>query len=98
MCVRKNNNVTISLHSLLSFILHSAVGAAALNDCLYVCGGYDGVTSLNTVECYHPDKDQWTVVASMIKHRSAGGVVAFEGFIYALGGHNGLSIFDSVTP
>jgi kelch-like protein 18 len=73
------------------------VGAAALNDCLYVCGGYDGVTSLNTVECYQPDKDEWSVVARMIKHRSAGGVVAFEGFIYALGGHDGLSIFDSVT-
>jgi len=79
------------------FFLHSAVGAAALNNCLYVCGGYDGVTSLNTVECYQPDKDVWTVVASMIKHRSAGGVVAFEGYIYALGGHDGLSIFDSVT-
>lgn len=73
------------------------MGTAALNDCLYVCGGYDGVTSLNTVECYQPDKDEWSVVASMIKHRSAGGVAAFEGFIYALGGHDGLSIFDSVT-
>jgi kelch-like protein 18 len=73
------------------------VGAAALNNFLYVCGGYDGVTSLNTVECYQPDKDVWAVVASMIRHRSAGGVVAFEGYIYALGGHDGLSIFDSVT-
>lgn len=75
---------------------HSAVGAAALNDVLYVCGGYDGITSLNTVECYQPDKDEWTLIAPMVKHRSAGGVVAFEGYIYALGGHDGLSIFDSV--
>lgn len=72
------------------------MGAAALNDKLYVCGGYDGVTSLNTVECYQPDKDCWTLVTSMVKHRSAGGVLAFDGYVYALGGHDGLSIFDLV--
>nr|CAD7196547.1 unnamed protein product [Timema douglasi] len=76
--------------------LNSAVGAAAFNDQLFACGGYDGVSSLNTVECYTPDNDNWTPVASMLKHRSAGGVAAFQGFIYALGGHDGLSIFDSV--
>jgi hypothetical protein len=32
----------------------------------------------------------------MNQHRSAGGVVAFQGYIYALGGHDGLSIYDSV--
>lgn len=34
----------------------------------------------------------------MQKHRSAGGVLAFDGYIYALGGHDGLQIFDSVSP
>lgn len=33
----------------------------------------------------------------MQKHRSAGGVVAFDGYIYILGGHDGLSIFDCVS-
>lgn len=28
----------------------SAVGVAALGDVVYICGGYDGVTSLSTVE------------------------------------------------
>lgn len=37
-------------------------------------------------------------MARMMKHRSAGAVAAFEGYIYALGGHDGLSIFDSVIP
>ena len=68
-----------------------------MNDRLYVCGGYDGVSSLNTVECYQPDIDVWTLVSTMQKHRSAGGVIVFEGFIYAVGGHDGLSIFDSVS-
>lgn len=73
------------------------MGAAALNNRLYVCGGYDGISSLNTVECYHPETDTWTIIPSMQKHRSAGGVIGFEGYVYALGGHNGLSIFDSVS-
>lgn len=75
----------------------SALGAAALNDRLYVCGGFDGVSSLNIVECYQPDLDRWTIITPMQKHRSAGGVVAFDGYIYILGGHDGLSIFDSVS-
>lgn len=76
---------------------YSAVGTTALNDYIYVCGGYDGVISLNTVEKYCPATDKWQMLSSMNKHRSAGGVIAFEGYIYALGGHDGLSIFDSVS-
>ena len=36
------------------------------------------------------------MITSVTKHRSAAGVVQPFGKIYALGGHNGLSIFDSV--
>lgn len=32
----------------------SAVGVAALDDRIYICGGYDGSSSLSTVECYFP--------------------------------------------
>ncbi|KAG8234651.1 hypothetical protein J437_LFUL006539 [Ladona fulva] len=42
------------------------------------------------------EEGRWDPVALMSKHRSAGGVVAFQGHIYALGGHDGLTIFDSV--
>jgi N-acetylneuraminic acid mutarotase len=76
--------------------LHSAVGAAALNNKLYVCGGYDGVCSLNTVECYDPRRNVWNMATSMSKHRSAAGVVTFQQNVYALGGHDGVAIFDSV--
>lgn len=95
----KHPNTEYEFHVTLSTSVSfgcSAVGAAALNDRLYVCGGYDGVSSLNTVECYHPDSDTWTTIPPMQKHRSAGGVIGFEGFVYALGGHDGLSIFDTV--
>lgn len=62
----------------------------------FVCGGYDGITSLSTVECYCPTTDTWKKVAPMMRYRSAGGVAALRGYVYALGGHDGLSIFDSV--
>ncbi len=38
----------------------------------------------------------FTMLRYLFQHRSAAGVVQLCGKIYALGGHNGLSIFDSV--
>jgi len=75
----------------------SALGAVTLGGKVYICGGFDGMSSLNSVEMYDPDADQWTMVSSMEKHRSASGVVVLNGQIYAIGGHDGLSIFDSVS-
>ena len=78
-------------------LLSSAVGAVAIQDSfLYVCGGFDGISSLDTVERYDPDLDSWKNIARMNKNRSAAGVVHLDGKIYSLGGHNGLSIFESV--
>ena len=75
----------------------SAVGAVAVGDHLYVCGGFDGLSSLDTVERFDPDENSWSMVSNMTKHRSAAGVVTLLGKIYALGGHNGLSIFDRLV-
>ena len=55
------------------------------------------MASLNTVEKYDSDTNKWVMVTSMTMHRSAAGVVAFDGHVYAIGGHDGLSIFDSVS-
>lgn len=63
---------------------------------MYICGGFDGTSSLNSVEMFEPETDEWTMISSMEKHRSAAGVVVLDGQIYAIGGHDGLSIFDSV--
>lgn len=57
----------------------SALGATSLGDIIYVCGGYDGVTSLNSVERYHPHTDTWCSLAPMNKSRSAGAVIACQG-------------------
>ncbi len=36
----------------------SALGAAVLNGRIYVCGGYDGVSSLRTCEVYNPEQNR----------------------------------------
>ena len=77
-------------------LTYSALGAVALGGKLYICGGYDGVSSLNSVEMYDPPSNRWTMIAGMEKHRSAGGIAVLDGQVYAMGGHDGLSIFDSV--
>ena len=87
-------NVIFCLHVL---VWSSALGAVALGGKVYICGGFDGMSSLNSVEMYDPETDEWTMVSSMEKHRSAAGVVVLDNQIYAIGGHDGLSIFDSVS-
>ena len=78
------------------FCWYSALGAVALGGKVYICGGFDGASSLNSVETYDPETNEWTMISSMEKHRSASGVVVLDSQIYAIGGHDGLSIFDSV--
>jgi kelch-like protein 18 len=48
------------------------------------------------VESYDPNCDAWTSISPMNKHRSAAGVISFDNHVYALGGHDGLSIFACV--
>ena len=51
----------------------SAVGAVSVQDQLFVCGGFDGISSLDTVEKFDPDGNKWNMVSAMTKHRSAAG-------------------------
>lgn len=48
------------------------------------------------LERYCPLTDSWEKISPMNKFRSAGGGAALRGCVWALGGHDGLSIFDSV--
>ena len=59
-------------------IRRSAVGAAVLGNKIYVIGGYDGNSSLNSVECYDAEMNQWKFVASMSTLRSAAGVASLN--------------------
>ena len=49
------------------------VGVAVVNRLLYAVGGFDGVNRLRSMECYHPENDEWQFLASMISTRSGAG-------------------------
>lgn len=61
----------------------SALGAAVLNGRIYVCGGYDGASSLRTCEVYNPEQNRQVIghLRSSSKHSCPYKVVAWkEGF------------------
>lgn len=39
-------------------VCFSAMGTVVLDGQIYVCGGYDGNSSLNSVETYSPETDK----------------------------------------
>ena len=50
-----------------------AVGVAVVNRLLYAIGGFDSAKRLNSVECYHPENDEWTMIVPMNTPRSGAG-------------------------
>ena len=52
-------------------------------------GGSDGQSSLNTVECFDPDTEEWTNVPCMSVARVNAGATVIEGRLYVVGGFNG---------
>lgn len=52
-----------------------AVGVAVVNRLLYAIGGYDGHERHKSAECYHPENNEWTMIAPMHVPRSGAGEV-----------------------
>ncbi|KAL6437290.1 hypothetical protein ACFW04_005064 [Cataglyphis niger] len=63
---------------------------------LYAIGGFDGKDRLSSVECYHPENDEWTMVPAMKCNRSGAGVASLGQYIYVIGGYDGKSQLNSV--
>jgi kelch-like protein 18 len=61
----------------------SALGACVIGERVYVCGGYDGITSLATCETYDPCTQLWTMLPSMHRQRSAAGIAVIDARIYS---------------
>lgn len=64
-------------------------GVAVIDQRLYVVGGRDGLKTLNTVECYNPRSNTWSIMPPMATHRHGLGEtplssyrVLWEGFLY----------------
>ena len=65
---------------------------------MYAVGGYDGNSRqcLQTVEVYDPEGNSWKFVAEMSARRSGAAVGILNGFLYAVGGHDGPIVRQSV--
>ena len=53
-------------------------------------------SALHSVERYDPSKDAWEMVAPMADKRINFGVGVMLGFIFVVGGHNGVSHLSSI--
>ena len=60
-------------------------GVCALDQYVYVVGGYDSVNQLASVERYDVETNQWEIIADMGSPRSALGVAVVNNKLYALG-------------
>lgn len=74
--------------------LQTASAAAAMNDRVYIFGGYAGGGNngfLNTVYEFNPGNNTWSPRAPMPTPRAESAAVALDGLIYVIGGYNGVS-------
>ena len=62
---------------------------------MYSVGGHDGPLVRKSVECYNPDRDEWTNVSEMNYCRRNAGVVTHNGLLYVIGGDDGSSNLQS---
>ena len=67
----------------------SRAGVATDGRLLYVIGGYDGSSDLNTAESYNPLANTWSYVTPMGAKRSCFGAAGLNGLIYCCGGQWG---------
>ena len=52
----------------------------------------------NTMECYNPKTNQWTMCAPMKKPRYNPGVAVVGGMIYVIGGQEDPTRYETVAP
>lgn len=81
--------------------MHCYSGVAAINQYIYVVGGFDGTRQLATVERYDTDNETWDMVAPIQIARSALSLTQLDGKLYAIGGFDGnnfLSIVEVYDP
>ena len=62
---------------------------------LYVVGGYDGSTCLDSVDRYDPKVDQWTLMRRLLTPRSGVSLVACGASLFVIGGFNGEHRLDT---
>ncbi|KAK6176720.1 hypothetical protein SNE40_014964 [Patella caerulea] len=74
------------------------VSAASVNGCVYVIGGYDGQSRLNSVECLDmtDNESNWVTVSCMHHRRGLAGVCVYKDQVYVCGGFDGYARHTSM--
>lgn len=93
-CYHPENNEWTILPSMKTG--RSGAGVAALNQYVFVVGGFDGRAQLSDVERYDTEQQIWESVAKIQIARSALSLTVLDGKLYAMGGFDGQS-FTSVS-
>ncbi|CAB4032958.1 E3 ubiquitin- ligase PDZRN3-like [Paramuricea clavata] len=63
---------------------------------IFVCGGYDGKTSLNSVESFNWPENSWTLEPAMQEARSSHSSFIHGREIYVGGGRHGAKVTDNI--
>eukprot|EP00927_Polykrikos_kofoidii_P011789 TRINITY_DN15038_c0_g1_i1.p1 TRINITY_DN15038_c0_g1~~TRINITY_DN15038_c0_g1_i1.p1 ORF type:complete len:501 (-),score=79.70 TRINITY_DN15038_c0_g1_i1:509-2011(-) len=66
----------------------AAAAAAVVGQRLFVCGGWDGTSPLNTVEAFFADAAAWETVPSMSVKRLGAAAAAAGGCLFVFGGND----------
>lgn len=70
------NNTPLRAKGLMPVLSSAGVGAAVIDNHLYVVGGHSGSSYLNTVQRYEPISDSWLDSAGMMYCRCNFGLTA----------------------
>jgi influenza virus NS1A-binding protein len=63
---------------------------------IYVVGGNDGTSALNSTEIYDPETHTWTLGPTLVTHRANCGVAVLGDKLFATGGFNGKKFLNSM--
>ncbi|XP_070001446.1 kelch-like protein 26 [Penaeus vannamei] len=73
------------------------------SNCLFICGGWyeDEATNtrvlVDTIDCYDPSTDTWSVVSRVPTPRYHAGIVVISSKLYVIGGFHSDATFDRAT-
>lgn len=74
----------------------SGLGAASLNQLVYVAGGESDCLILDSAEVFDPVANRWDAIAPMLQPRCMMGMCALNGYLYAVGGWVGAELGDTI--
>lgn len=74
----------------------SGHAVASIGGLIYAIGGENDSLIYDTVECYDPVLNSWSVVAPLTAPRVACGVCVVEDFIFVMGGWVGSEIAENI--